>query len=174
ALHDAGRVSLSRPPAALVGPGTRRRPAARRPRGPRGARAMRSRPASRGPGGGGAMRSRPVHRRLGGPLALAAALLVLGSACTVGPDYVRPSMWSPDAYKEIDGWKIAHPRDDLARGPWWEIFADPQLNALEARVSISNQNLAVSEAQYREARALVREARAAYFPTVTLGLGYTR
>jgi NodT family efflux transporter outer membrane factor (OMF) lipoprotein len=120
------------------------------------------------------MRSRPVHRRLGGPLALAAALLVLGSACTVGPDYVRPSMWSPDAYKEIDGWKIAHPRDGLARGPWWEIFADPQLNALEARVSISNQNLAVSEAQYREARALVREARAAYFPTVTLGLGYTR
>ena len=120
------------------------------------------------------MRSRPAHRRLGGPLALAAALLLLGSACSVGPDYVRPSMWSPDAYKEIDGWKIARPRDDLARGPWWEIFADPQLNALEARVSISNQNLAVSEAQYREARALVREARAAYFPTVTLGLGYTR
>ena len=120
------------------------------------------------------MRRRTVCGRLGGPLALASALLVLVSACTVGPDYVRPSMWSPDAYKEIDGWKIAHPRDGLARGPWWEIFADPQLNALEARVSISNQNLAVSEAQYREARALVREARAAYFPTVTLGLGYTR
>ncbi len=83
-------------------------------------------------------------------------------------------MISPDAYKELDGWKIAHPRDGLARGPWWEIFADPQLNALEARVSISNQNLAVSEAQYREARALVREARAAYFPTVTAALGYTR
>ena len=120
------------------------------------------------------MRRRTVCGRLGGPLALASALLVLVSACTVGPDYVRPSMWSPDAYKELDGWKIAHPRDGLARGPWWEIFADPQLNALEARVSISNQNLAVSEAQYREARALVREARAAYFPTVTLGLGYTR
>src|SRR5207249_4817307 len=81
---------------------------------------------------------------------------------------------SPDAYKELDGWKIARPRDDLARGPWWEIFADPELNALEARVSISNQNLAVAEAQYRQARALVREARAAYFPTVTLGLGFTR
>jgi NodT family efflux transporter outer membrane factor (OMF) lipoprotein len=114
------------------------------------------------------------HRTVRGPLALAGALLLLVSACTVGPDYVRPSMWSPDAYKELDGWKIAHPRDDLARGPWWEIFADPQLNAVEARVSISNQNLAVSEAQYREARALVREARAAYFPTVTFGLGYTR
>jgi NodT family efflux transporter outer membrane factor (OMF) lipoprotein len=120
------------------------------------------------------MRRRTVYGCLGGPVALASALLVLVSACTVGPDYVRPSMWSPDAYKELDGWKIAHPRDGLARGPWWEIFADPQLNALEARVSISNQNLAVSEAQYREARALVREARAAYFPTVTAALGYTR
>ncbi|HWP76588.1 MAG TPA: RND transporter, partial [Methylomirabilota bacterium] len=89
------------------------------------------------------MRRRTVCGRLGGPLALASALLVLVSACTVGPDYVRPSMISPDAYKELDGWKIAHPRDGLARGPWWEIFADPQLNALEARVSISNQNLAV-------------------------------
>ena len=83
-------------------------------------------------------------------------------------------MISPDAYKELDGWKIAQPRDGLPRGAWWEIFDDPQLNALEARVSISNQNLAVAEAQFREARALVREARAGYFPTVTLGLGYTR
>ena len=83
-------------------------------------------------------------------------------------------MISPDAYKELDGWKIAHPRDGLPRGTWWEIFDDQHLNALEARVSISNQNLAVAEAQYREARALVREARASYFPTVTLGLGFTR
>jgi NodT family efflux transporter outer membrane factor (OMF) lipoprotein len=120
------------------------------------------------------MRRPPPLGRLGGPLALASALLVLASACTVGPNYVRPSMISPDAYKELDGWKIARPLDGLPRGPWWEIFDDSQLNALEARVSISNQNLAVAEAQYRQARALVREARAAYFPTVTLGLGYTR
>src|SRR6266481_6809858 len=120
------------------------------------------------------MRHRNACTRLGGPLALAGALLLLASACTVGPDYVRPSMLAPDAFKELDGWKVARPQDALARGPWWEIFADPQLNALEARVSISNQNLAVSEAQYREARALVREARAAYFPTVTAALGYTR
>jgi len=83
-------------------------------------------------------------------------------------------MFVPDAFKELDGWKVARPQDALARGPWWGIFGDSQLNALEDRVSISNQNLAVVEAQYREARALVREARAAYFPTVTLGLGYTR
>jgi NodT family efflux transporter outer membrane factor (OMF) lipoprotein len=120
------------------------------------------------------VRRRTTRGRLGGPLALAGALLLLASACTVGPDYVRPTMISPDAYKELDGWKIAHPRDGLPRGTWWEIFDDQQLNALEARVSISNQNLAVAEAQYREARALVREARASYFPTVTLGLGFTR
>ena len=115
-----------------------------------------------------------VRGRLGGLLALASALLVLVSGCTVGPNYVRPSMWSPDSYKELDGWKIANPRDGMARGSWWEIFGDPQLNALEPRVNISNQNLAVAEAQYRNARALVREARAAYFPTVTLGAGFTR
>ena len=115
-----------------------------------------------------------VRGRLGGLLVLASALLVLASGCTVGPNYVRPSMWSPDSYKELDGWKIANPRDGLARGSWGEIFGDPQLNALEPRVNISNQNLAVAEAQYRNARALVREARAAYFPTVTLGVGFTR
>ena len=109
-----------------------------------------------------------------GSLALAAAALALTTACSVGPDYVRPSMISPDAYKELDGWKIARPQDALARGAWWEIFGDTQLNALEARVSISNQNLAVAEAQYRQARALVREARAAYFPTVSIGAGFTR
>jgi NodT family efflux transporter outer membrane factor (OMF) lipoprotein len=120
------------------------------------------------------MRPRTARGRLGGPLALATALVLLTSACSVGPDYVRPSMISPDAYKELDGWKIARPQDALARGAWWEIFGDPQLNALEARVSISNQNLAVAEAQYRQARALVREARAGYFPTVTIGAGFTR
>jgi NodT family efflux transporter outer membrane factor (OMF) lipoprotein len=92
----------------------------------------------------------------------------------VGPDYVRPTAIVPDAYKEGGGWEPARPQDHVPRGAWWEIFGDPQLNALEAQVNISNQNLAVAEAQYREARALVREARASYFPTVTLGVGYAR
>jgi NodT family efflux transporter outer membrane factor (OMF) lipoprotein len=120
------------------------------------------------------MKRWPASGYLVRPLALISATLALSTACTVGPDYVKPTMPSPDAYKELDGWKIAHPRDDQIRGPWWEIFGDPQLDTLEARVSVSNQNLFAAEAQYREARALVREARAAYFPTVTLGLGYTR
>jgi NodT family efflux transporter outer membrane factor (OMF) lipoprotein len=107
-------------------------------------------------------------------LATVAGVLTLLTGCVVGPDYVRPTVITPAAYKEVDGWKTARPQDDVTRGAWWEIFGDPQLNALEAQVSLSNQNLAVAEATYRQARALVREARASYFPTLTLGLGYTR
>src|SRR6185369_15902679 len=99
------------------------------------------------------------------PLALAGALLLLASACTVGPDYVRPTMIAPDAYKELDGWKIAHPLDGLPRGTWWEIFDDQHLNALETRVSISNQNLAVAEAQTgRPERSCARRAPATFPP----------
>jgi NodT family efflux transporter outer membrane factor (OMF) lipoprotein len=108
-------------------------------------------------------------------LGVVAVLVVSLSACTaVGPDYVRPTVVTPDAYKEIDGWRVAQPKDDVIRGTWWEIFADPQLNALIAQINVSNQNLAAAEAQFREARALVQEARANYFPTVTLGIGATR
>jgi NodT family efflux transporter outer membrane factor (OMF) lipoprotein len=112
-------------------------------------------------------------RRIRLTLATIAGVLTLMTGCVVGPDYVRPTVITPDAYKEVDGWKVAQPKDDVIRGAWWEIFGDPQLNALEPQVTISNQNLVVAEATYRQARALVREARASYFPTLTLGIGYT-
>ena len=102
------------------------------------------------------------------------SVLILAGGCVVGPNYVRPTVVAPESYKELDGWKVAQPQDDAFRGPWWERFGDPALNALEARVSLSNQNLVAAEATYRQASALVREARSAYFPTVTVGLGYTR
>ena len=107
-------------------------------------------------------------------LAAIAGGLTLMTGCVVGPDYVRPTVVTPAAYKEVDGWKMAQPQDHVIRGAWWEIFGDPQLNALEAQVSLSNQNLAVAEATYQQARALVRGARASYFPMLTVGLGYTR
>jgi NodT family efflux transporter outer membrane factor (OMF) lipoprotein len=102
-----------------------------------------------------------------------AALLFL-TACTVGPNYVRPLMPTPSAYKETDGWKAAEPKDHLPRGKWWEVFGDAQLNALEEQVSISNQSIALAEAQFRQARALVDVARSAYFPTAVLGPTFTR
>jgi NodT family efflux transporter outer membrane factor (OMF) lipoprotein len=107
------------------------------------------------------------------PVMIAGMLLLL-SGCTVGPNYVRPPTAAPEAYKETPGWKVAQPRDELPRGAWWEIYNDPKLNALEEQVDINNQNIAVAEAQFRQARALVQIARAAYFPTVTGGASWTR
>ena len=74
------------------------------------------------------------------------------------------------AYKEVPpDWKTAQPSDQIARGKWWEIFQDPQLNALEEQINVSNENLKAAEAQFQQARALVRFNRAAYYPTVTAG-----
>lgn len=69
---------------------------------------------------------------------------------------------------------MARPQGAGIQDAWWEIFNEPQLNALEAQIDVSNQNIITAEAQFRQARALVREARAAYFPTVTAGLGVTQ
>jgi NodT family efflux transporter outer membrane factor (OMF) lipoprotein len=106
--------------------------------------------------------------------ALAAGALALLTGCMVGPDYVKPTVVAPDAYKESDGWKVAAPQDDTIRSAWWERFGDPQLSSLAEQIDISNQNVRVAEAQFRQARALVREARASYFPTAAVGAGVTR
>ena len=101
---------------------------------------------------------------------LLAALLAL-SGCMVGPNYRRPPAPAPVAFKEKppDGWKEAQPNDTALKGKWWEIYNDPQLNAFEEQVSISNQNVLQAEAQYRAARAAVQVARSALFPTLTAG-----
>ncbi|HVI34810.1 MAG TPA: TolC family protein, partial [Gaiellales bacterium] len=105
-------------------------------------------------------------------------LLSLGllTACTaVGPNYHKPDVETPGAFKEAPpaGWKTAQPQDAALRGKWWEMFGDPRLNALEEQVSVSNQNLAQAEAQFRGARAAVAAARAGLFPTVTAGAQVT-
>lgn len=104
-----------------------------------------------------------------------ATAVVLLSGCTIGPKYVRPTAPVPSAYKEAAAqntdWKPAQPQDQAARGKWWESFHDPQLNALEEKVDVSNQNIAASAANVQAARALIRQARAQYFPTVTANPG---
>jgi len=104
-------------------------------------------------------------------LTLCMALL---SACAIGPDYQRPEAAEPAQYKAADGWRQASPSDALARGAWWELYGDRQLNDLVARLNSTNQTVAQSEAQYRQAQALVRSARGAFFPTVDLTLGKNR
>jgi NodT family efflux transporter outer membrane factor (OMF) lipoprotein len=100
-------------------------------------------------------------------------LLLAGTACTVGPDYHKPPVAVPVVYKE-GGWQAARPRDALDRGPWWRVFDDPVLDRLEARIDISNQNLKAAEAAFREAEAIVAQARAGFFPTAQLDATATR
>jgi len=128
----------------------------------------------------GAVRNEISHRRYRCSLLALAGLMLLSTACVVGPKYQRPSAPVPAAYKEqppggaqSKAWKEAQPKEAAQRGKWWEIFSDPQLNALEEQVSISNQNVLLAEAQFRQARDAVRIARASLFPTATAGLSYT-
>ena len=103
-------------------------------------------------------------------IGLAALLL---TSCMVGPNYSKPSVPMTVAYKELppagDGWKIAQPSDQTPRGNWWEIFGDPQLNALEEQVTVANQDLKAAEARFRQARAMIGYARASEFPTISTG-----
>ena len=107
------------------------------------------------------------------PGAILAVALVstLLAGCMVGPEYTKPAVPMTPAYKEGDGWKVAQPRDGLPRGRWWEVFADPQLNALVGQVAMANQDLKIAEARFREARAAILYQRAALFPTIAAGAG---
>jgi NodT family efflux transporter outer membrane factor (OMF) lipoprotein len=105
--------------------------------------------------------------------ALAVLVLTLGG-CAVGPTYERPAAATPAAYKEANGWLPAAPADALERGPWWTLFDDPVLDQLAGSVEVSNQNVAAAVAAYAQARALVREQRASFFPTVSLNGGADR
>ena len=108
------------------------------------------------------------------PLPTLLALSLALTACTLGPDYQRPQLQTPAQFKQIEGWTQAQPGDALARGSWWQLYGDAELNALVERLNVSNQNLAASEAQYRQARALVRGARAAFYPSLSSSAGATR
>jgi NodT family efflux transporter outer membrane factor (OMF) lipoprotein len=111
----------------------------------------------------------------------ATAVCALVAGCTVGPNYKRPTAPAPPAFKETEppaipngSWKQAQPSDQALRGKWWEIYNDPQLNGLEEKVAISNQTLKAATEQYFSARAAVQVARAAYYPTLSLGSSISR
>jgi NodT family efflux transporter outer membrane factor (OMF) lipoprotein len=108
-------------------------------------------------------------------------LLLFAAACAVGPKYARPTAATPSAYKELPPsaggpqgeWKASQPEDQTLRGKWWEVFGDPQLNVLEERVEVSNQNLRIAEAQFRQARDLIGINRSGLYPTVSAGPSIT-
>ncbi len=109
----------------------------------------------------------------------AAALLLIASGCVVGPKYHPPAPPAPAAvYKESPapdsaGWTVAQPADAKLRGKWWEIFNDSELNALEDELDINNQNIKQYFENFMAARAVVREARSQYFPTLLVAPSVT-
>ena len=125
--------------------------------------------------GAGARRWNVISRLAGwGGFAAVGASAPLVGCFVIGPNYVRPAAIVPAQYKEIKGWKISSPRDDFAKGEWWKLFGDRELSLLEPQVSISNQTLKQDEANYREALALIAEARAGLFPIVNFDPSLTR
>jgi NodT family efflux transporter outer membrane factor (OMF) lipoprotein len=106
-----------------------------------------------------------------------ASALIIGltlAGCAVGPEYSREPAPVPTQYKELKGWKPANPSDTVDRGDWWAVYKDRALDTLLPQVEISNQTVAASAAAYEEARAVIREAQAALFPTATAGYNATR
>ena len=120
-----------------------------------------------------------------GKLGAAAALvlLVLVSGCNVGPKYHAPTAPAVTAtsykestvnFKDQDGWKVASPQEAAIRGNWWEIFNEPELNALEEQLNANNQSIQVAYQNYMASRALIAEARSQYWPTVSFNPSWNR
>lgn len=127
------------------------------------------------------MTARRYDRASRAPAAAALALAALGGACNVGPKYARPSAPIPPEFKEValaaasppGAWQPARPADAALKGQWWKMFHAPELDALEAQLDIDNQNIAQAFESFMAARAQVRQARASYYPTVTIGPAYS-
>jgi len=113
-----------------------------------------------------------VSMRIASSICFVSMLFLAG--CTVGPNYRRPAAEVPATYKEVGNWRPAQPNDQNLGGNWWELFQDSQLNSLELQIEVSNQNLKAAQAQYTQARALVRYSRADLFPTVSVNPSATR
>lgn len=115
-----------------------------------------------------------IKRRYAQSMIIATLTTSVLCGCAVGPDYVRPNITMPTAYKENSGWVQATPADNQDKGEWWRAFNDATLDDLEQRVMSGNQSIALAAANYEQARALVREQRAQMFPSVDLSAGATR
>ena len=107
--------------------------------------------------------------------------LSLLSGCMIGPKYTKPTPpmapafkeQPPEAFKESGIWKTAQPADQAIRSKRWEMFGDAQLNGLEDQLTVSNQSLKVSEARFRQARAMIKYNRSAMYPTISAGPSIT-
>src|ERR1700687_557880 len=95
--------------------------------------------------------------------------LGLIQGCAVGPKYTKPVAQIPPSYKEMGNWKPAEPSDAARKDNWWEVFKDPELDALEDKLTVSNQTLRVAQDRFLQARAALKYSRAGEFPQIIAG-----
>lgn len=114
---------------------------------------------------------RPTGR--GSPHWILACVLTL-SACALGPEYQRPAIEIPAAFKESRDWKPAQPRDESDRGAWWLVYNDPILSDLEVQIDLSNQTLKAAAAAYVAAQAVTKEVQSGLYPAVSVGTSASR
>jgi NodT family efflux transporter outer membrane factor (OMF) lipoprotein len=116
------------------------------------------------------------------PRILAAICAMALAGCTLGPKYHPPTTPTPDVktykeapanFKDAEGWKVANPSDEMLHGKWWEIYKQPELNALEEQLDINNQNIKQYFQNFMQARTLIAQARSQYWPVLTTGLSAT-
>lgn len=123
----------------------------------------------------------PGAKNVACAVSVAAMLL---SGCRVGPKYVKPNAPAPPEFKESSPaaytnapsgtWQPAQPQDAALKGKWWEVFNEPELNALEDQLNINNQNIALYFQNFMAARDMVTEAKSQFYPTVAGGPNYSR
>jgi len=113
-------------------------------------------------------------KRCRNPILAAAVAAALLGGCAVGPNYHRPSAPVPTRFKEAQGWKPAEPREVASGSDWWSVYEDQTLDGLEKQIDVSNQTLKASEASWREAVALIAEARSEFFPIIGVTATGTR
>ena len=115
------------------------------------------------------------HSKIGRLLGSSLVFVLFFCGCAVGPRYSRPPAPTPQDFKETPAnWKQAQPSDQVLRGKWWELYQDPELTALEEKINVSNQSIQAAQAQFDQARALLRYYRADLYPTVSVGGSATR
>ena len=95
------------------------------------------------------------------------AIVIMGmvSSCAVGPDYKRPDVVTPAAFKSASEGEKAMP---VLAGTWWTLFADPEITRLAEKALKSNQDIRAAMARVDQARALTRAAEGDYYPQVAL------
>ena len=124
-----------------------------------------------------------TNRRLKYAVCPAITTLLL-TGCMVGPKYHVPQATatappvsykeSPTQFQDTDGWKVAQPQDAMLHGKWWEIYNDSELNSLEEKLNIDNQNIKQFFENFMEARTLIAQARSQLYPTAGISPSYSR